>query len=100
MFGAVSLTKHADIDQYQYSGYGIGFDRKGEFTSGNAFGRNCVIFGVDMSFSVHVDNKKKDISIVGKGPTQGLDGTTMTAEKLYSINFTENNKKILFKLAF
>ena len=28
-FGAVSLTKHVDIDQYKYSGYGIGFDRRG-----------------------------------------------------------------------
>ena len=56
LFGAVSLTKHADIDQYKYSGYGIGFDRKGEFSFGNGFGRNCIIFGVDMSSSVHVDN--------------------------------------------
>ena len=31
LFGAVSLTKHVDIDQYKYSGFGIGFDRKGEF---------------------------------------------------------------------
>ena len=31
LFGAVSLTKHVDIDQYKYSRYGIGFDRKGEF---------------------------------------------------------------------
>ena len=31
LFGAVSLTKRVDIDQYKYSGYGIGFDRQGEF---------------------------------------------------------------------
>ena len=30
LFGAVSLTKHADIDLYKYSGYGIGIDRKGK----------------------------------------------------------------------
>ena len=35
LFRAVSLTKHADIDQYKYSGYGIGFDRKGEFSFGS-----------------------------------------------------------------
>ena len=29
--GAVTLTKNADIDQYKYSGYGIGFDRHGSF---------------------------------------------------------------------
>ena len=40
-----------------------------------------MIFGVDMSSSVHVDNKKKDILILGKGPTQGLDDTSLTAEK-------------------
>ena len=87
MFRAVSLTKHADIDQYKYSGYGIGFDRKGKFSVGNRFRRNCIIFGVAMSSSVHVENKKKNILILGEGPTQGLDGTTLTAEKLYSINF-------------
>ena len=40
-----------------------------------------------MSSSVHVDNKKKDILILGKGPTQGLDDTLLTAEKksIYSI---------------
>ena len=46
LFGAVSLTKHVDVDQYKYSRYGIGFDRKGEFSFGsNGFGRNCIIFG-------------------------------------------------------
>ena len=45
-FGAVSLTKNADIDQYKYSGYDIGFDRKGEFSLGSrGFGRNCIVFG-------------------------------------------------------
>ena len=57
LLGAVSLTKHVDIDQYKYSGYGIGFDRKGEFSFGsNGFGRNCTIFGADMSSSVHANN--------------------------------------------
>ena len=98
LFGAVSLTKHAD--QYKYFGYSIVFDRKSEFTSGNGFGRNCIIFGADMSHSVHVDNKKKNILILGKGPTQGLDGTTLTPEKLYSINFTENNEKFCLSLHY
>ena len=70
-----------------------------EFSFGNGFGRNCIIFGVDMSSSVHADNKKKKL-ILGKGPTQGLDGTTVTAEKLHSINFTENNKKFCLSLHY
>ena len=45
-----------------------------------------------MSSSPHIDNKKKDIFILGKGPTQGLDHT-LTAEKMYSTNFTEKKQK-------
>ena len=57
MFGAVTLTKNADIDKYQYSGYGIGFNRRGSFSfPGGGFGSNIIIFGVDMSSFVHVDN--------------------------------------------
>ena len=89
LFGSVSLTKNADIDKYKYSGYGIGFDRHGEFSFGNGLGKNCIIFGADMNCFVHVDNKKKDISILGKGLTQGLDVIALTAETLYKINFTE-----------
>ena len=92
MFGAVSLTKNADIDKNKYSGYGIGFDRRGTFSVGNGFGQNVIIFGVDMSSSVPIDNKKKDLLILGEGPTQGLDHTTSTAEKKYSINFTRSRK--------
>ena len=60
LFGAVTLTKHVNIDRYGYSGYGIGFDRKGSFSfSGGGYGQNVLIFGVDMSSSPHIDNKKK-----------------------------------------
>ena len=100
LFRAVSMTKNADIDEKKYSGYGVGFDRKGTFSFGNGFGRNCITFGVDMRSSAHVDNKKKYILILGKGPTQGLDGTTLAAEKKYSINFTENNKKFCLSLHY
>ena len=61
MSGAIKLTKHVDIDLYKYSGYGIGFDRKGLFSIGNEVDRNVIIFGVDMSSSSHIDNKKKNI---------------------------------------
>ena len=53
-----------------------------------------------MSYSVHVDNKKKDTLILGEGSTQGLDGATLTAEKNYSINFRENNKKFCLSLHY
>ena len=51
-------------------------------------GKNVITLGVDMSSSVHIDKKKEGISILGKGPTQGLDHTTLTAEAQYSINFS------------
>ena len=66
------MTKNADIDKYGYSGYGIGFDRKTVFSfPGIGFGQNVITFGVDMSSSARIDNKKKDILILEKGPTQG-----------------------------
>ena len=40
-----------------------------------------------MISSLHNDKKKKDILILGNGPTQGLEHT-LTAEKMYSFNFT------------
>ena len=52
-----------------------------------------------MSPSVHVDKKKKDISILGEYPTQWLDDTTLTAGKKYSINFTRN-RNIYFDLHY
>ena len=87
-FGSVKLTKNADIDKYGYFGHGIGFDRKTTFSIGNETGKNVIIFGVDMSSSSKIDNRKKDILILGKGPTQGLENT-LSAEKMYSINFTK-----------
>ena len=52
-----------------------------------------------MNLFPHNDNKKKDNLILGNGPTQGLSHT-LTAEKLYSINFTENNKKFCLRLHY
>ena len=57
-----------------------------------------LIFGADMSASIHIDNKKKDILVFGRGPTQALE-STLTAEKIYSVNFTVKKKEILFKFA-
>ena len=100
LFGAVSLTTQVDIDQYQYSGYGVGFDRKGEFSFGNGFGRNYIILGTDVSTSVHPNNKTKNILVLGKDLVQGLYNTTIYAERLYSINFTENSKRFCLSLHY
>ena len=100
LFGAVSLTENAGFHKYGYSGYGVGFDRHGSFSfPGPGLGKNVIIFGVDMSSSTKIDNKKKDILILGKGLIQGL-GHTLIAEKMYSINFTEPNKKFCLSLHY
>ena len=83
LFGAV-------IDKNKYSGYGIGFDSKVTLMFPNGeFACSIIIFEADMISSVHVDKKKKDILIAGEGPTQGIDGKTLTTEKLCSINLTK-----------
>ena len=100
LFGAVTLTKKADIEKYKYSGYGTGFDRRSSFSfTGGGFGQNVLIFGADMSTSIHIDNKGKDILVLGRGPTQGLE-STLTAEKMYSINFTVTKTKFCLSLRY
>ena len=46
-----------------------------------------------MNSSVPIDDKKRDILILGKDPTQGVDDTTLTAEAQYSVNFSRSNRK-------
>ena len=88
LFGSVILTKNADIEKYRYFEYGIGFVRQSSFSIGNEIGKNVITFGVDMSSLTKTDSRKKDILILGKGPTQGLE-STLSAEKMYSTNFTK-----------
>ena len=45
-----------------------------------SMGINVIIFGADISSSVHIGNKNEDVLILGEGPTQGLDSTTLTGE--------------------
>ena len=52
-----------------------------------------------MSTYIHIDNKKKDILVLGRGPTQGLE-STLNAEKMYSINFTVTKKKFCLSLNY
>ena len=100
LFGTVTLTKNADIEKHGYSGFGIGFVRRSSYSfPGGGFVQNLLISGADMSSSIHIDNKKKDILVLGKGPTQGLEHT-LTAEKMYSINFTVTKKKFCIILHY
>ena len=69
--GAVTLPKSAVIDKYGYSGYETGFDRRGSLSfPGDGHSQNVLIFVVNMSFSAHIDNKKRHISIGNKSNTR------------------------------
>ena len=97
LFGAVTLTKNADIDKYGYSGYGIGFDGRGSFSfPGGGYGQNALSFGVDMSFTSHIDNKKRHSSIRNRSNTRIR--TYFNCRKMYSINFTVTKKKFCLSL--
>ena len=94
------MTKNTNIDKNGYSGYGTWFDRRSSFSfPGGRFGQNVLIFGSDISSPAHINNKKKDILVLGKGPTQGLEHT-LTAEKTYASNFAVTKKKFCLSLHY
>ena len=73
LFGAMKITKNADTSKYDYKGYGICFDERSQFghtmTEGGRThitnSRNVLIFGADMSFSIHGTNRANHIYVMG-----------------------------------
>ena len=96
LFGGVKITKNAtDASKHKYEGYGICFDESGRFSKGGVNnGRNVLIFGVHESSLVHKNNKANNIYVMGDLFVQGINDTTLYAEKLYSQNFTAVNKNL------
>ena len=80
LFGAVKMTENSDIDKYGHAGYGIGFDSKGTFShpNGTSFDQNVIIFGADMSSSIHANNRENNIIVLGK---DFINDTTIYSEK-------------------
>ena len=58
------------------------------------------LVGADMTSSMYIDNKNKDVLVLGKGPADSIDETTSTAEREYSINFTKQQKKFCLSLHY
>ena len=109
LFGAMPITKNAtDNDNNNYKGYGICFDERSEFghtitEGGHAHttdARNVLIFGADMSFSVHATNRANHIYPMGTGLTLGINDTTIYAEKNFYRNFTNFGKKFVLSLHY
>ena len=102
LFGGAKITKNAtDTSKHKYEGYGICFDEGGTFDKGNINnGRNVSIFGVPESSLVHANNKANNVYIMGDLFVQGINDTTLYAEKVYSQNFTAVNKKFVSSLHY
>ena len=103
----MQITKDAtDNSKNDYKGCGICFDERSQFghtiTEGGfthtTNGRNVLIFGADMSFSVHATNRANNIYLIGEGLTQGIHDTTLYVEKNYYRNFTYPGKKFVLSL--
>ena len=109
LFGAMQIAKNAtDYDKNNYKGYGICFDERSEFghtitEGGHAHttdARNILSFGADMSFSIHATNRANHIYLMGTGLTQGINDTTIYAEKNFYRNFSDFGKKIVLSLHY
>ena len=62
LFRSEKLSKNVDLDKYKYTDYAIGRDSRSEFSfTDGTYGKNVIVFGANMSSSVYVDNKRKDI---------------------------------------
>ena len=97
LFGAIEITKN-----------GICFDESEVFTHVRKEGnfnhttpaRNVIIFGADMSFRKHVNNKANSIYVMGKDYIQKINDTTIYAEKMFYRNFTDPGHKFILSLHY
>ena len=97
----MTLTKNADPDKYVYSGCGIRFDSCSDFLwSDGRHGKNVMMFGADMSSSTLIDNRNKNILVLGEGPTKESGNTMTTAEAKYLINFKQPDKRFVLSLHY
>ena len=95
LFAAIQITKNADTPKYAYKEYGISFDEGGMFSEGSINNRrNALIFGVHESSLLHFNNKANNIYVMGKDFVQGINDTTLYADKLYSQSFAQRSKKL------
>ena len=107
-FGAIEITKNANTSKYKYKGYGICFDESEEFIHVRKEGnfnhttpaRNVKIFGADMSFSKHANNKANNIYVIGKDYIQKINDTTIYAEKMFYRNFTDPGHNFILSLHY
>ena len=82
LFGAMKITKNTDSSKNNYKGYGLCFEEGGTFSL------------------AHANNKANNIYVIGDLFIQGINDTTLYAEKRYSPNFTQSSKKFILSLHY
>ena len=108
LFSAIKITKNTDSSKNNYTGYGLFFDEGSEFghtvREGNfnrvTSAKNVILFRVDTSSSIHATNRSNNIYVMGEDFIQGINGTTIYAEKLFHNNFTEFGVKFVLSLHY
>ena len=101
LVGTMNVTINGDISKNKYEGYGLCFDEGGTFSKGGINnGKNVLIFGVYESSLTHTNNKNNNTYVMGDLFVQGMNDTTLYAEKVYSQKFTQPNKKFLLSLHY
>ena len=92
LFGAIEITKNSNTSKYEYKGdesESFSHTRKEGNFNHTTLARNVIIFGVDMSFSKHANNKANNIYVTGKDYNTKINDTTIYAEKMFYKNFTD-----------
>ena len=109
LFGAMQITKDpTNNSKNNYKGYGLCFDERSNFShtitqdgrQRTSNGKDVLIFGADMSSSIHATNRANHIYFFGEGLTPGINDTTIYAEKNYWRNFTEHGEKFVLSLHY
>ena len=78
-----------------YSGYGIAFDVIRSQSFDNDFAKSVINFGVDNSSSSHTDNCKKDLLVLGEGPTSSINFTKARTKIFLSVHYSADNSYLL-----
>ena len=89
LFGTIKFTRNVDISKFTYNCWGIAFDGKGYWSFENDPARNVIIFGDDNSSSFHLDNPQNNFLVLGKKPTEGINGSVGAAEKKLVLTLVE-----------
>ena len=109
LFGTMQITKDpTNNSKNNYKGYGLCFVERSNFShtitqdgrQRTSNGKSALIFGADMSSSIHPTNRANHIYCFGEGLTQGINDTTIYAEKNYYRNFTEHGEKFVLSLHY